>query len=401
VRAKEVLCGLAAMTLAAVGTSLAQGAPPKKGAAARAAEARKAKEAAAAPAPAAAGSTEGLKTGPAEIARHWSKYKYPESIPEGATYYIIVRGDTLWDLAGRYLGNPFLWPQIWDQNRYITDAHWIYPGDPLIMPRIALVSEKAGEAGTGLEEAPVAGEGLPGEGGRGAVGSELGPVTEEVTLQCAYYVVSDHEDESLRVIGSEQGSTKVSMADRDILYLSKGSNAGVKAGDFYTMHHSSYPVRHPVSNKVIGTKVETTGWVQVILVQENTAIAVVEQACADIHAGDYLKPFEKVNVPLVLSRPPANRLTPPSGKLDRYVVDIADDASIAGQGQIVTIDAGSDSGISPGNVFSVYRIVYPSVPTPRNVLGEVTVIAVRDRTSTAKVTYSADAIMVGDQVELR
>jgi hypothetical protein len=399
VRSKEVLCGLAAMTLAAVG-SVAQDAPPKKGAAAQAAAARKAHEAPAA-APAADASA-GLKTGPATIAAHWSKYKYPNSIPEGATYYVIVRGDTLWDLAGRYLGNPFLWPQIWDQNRYVTDAHWIYPGDPLIMPKVALVSEKAGEpGGVGLEEQPVAGEGLPGEAGRGAVGSELGPVTEEVTLQCAYYVVSDREDESLRIIGSEQGNTKVSFADRDILYLNKGSNAGIKAGDFYTMHHSSYVVKHPVSNHSIGTKVETTGWVQVVLVEENAAIAVVEQACADIHAGDYLKPLEKVNVPLVLTRPPASRLTPPSGKLGRYVVDIADDATIAGQGQILIIDAGSDSGISPGNVFSVYRIVYPSVPTPRNVLGEVTVIAVRDRTSTAKVTYSSDAIMVGDQVELR
>ena len=88
-----------------------------------------------------------LRTGPATVAPHWSKYKYPESVPEGATYYIIERGDTLWDLSKRYLGNPFLWPQIWDQNRYITDAHWIYPGDPLILPKIALISERAGEAG--------------------------------------------------------------------------------------------------------------------------------------------------------------------------------------------------------------------------------------------------------------
>ena len=80
----------------------------------------------------------GLSVGPASIPKHWSKYKYPETIPDGATYYIIVKGDTLWDLAGKYLGNPYLWPQIWDQNRYITDAHWIYPGDPLIMPKLAL-----------------------------------------------------------------------------------------------------------------------------------------------------------------------------------------------------------------------------------------------------------------------
>ena len=45
--------------------------------------------------------------------------------------------------------------------------------------------------------------------------------------------------------------------------------------------------------------------------------------------------------------------------------------------------------------------MYPSVPTPRNVVGELTVVATRSSTSTAKVTYSREEIMVGDQVELR
>jgi hypothetical protein len=35
---------------------------------------------------AASQSTAGLSVGPATIPKHWSKYKYPETIPEGATY---------------------------------------------------------------------------------------------------------------------------------------------------------------------------------------------------------------------------------------------------------------------------------------------------------------------------
>ena len=52
-------------------------------------------------------------------------------------------------------------------------------------------------------------------------------------------------------------------------------------------------MKHPDTGTNIGTKVETTGWVRVILVQENSSTAVIEQACIDIHLGDYLKPFEK------------------------------------------------------------------------------------------------------------
>ena len=60
-----------------------------------------------------------------------------------------------------------------------------------------------------------------------------------------------------------------------------------------------------------------------------------------------------------------------------------------------------DDGVAPGNVFSVYRIMYPSVPTARNVVGEATVVSVRERTATAKITYSRKEIMLGDQVQLR
>jgi hypothetical protein len=352
----------------------------------------------------------GLQTGPATIAPHWTKNRsFPTSIPEGAAYYIVVRGDTLWDLAGRFLNNPYLWPQIWDQNKYVTDAHWIYPGDPLILPKVAVVAEQAGQAPPGggpegVGETP-GGElqGLPpgAEGGEAGAAAALGPVTEEQTLQCAPYITEHKENEDLYLLGSEFGTDKVALSQRDIVYLSKGSNAGVKAGDIYSLHHEIGPVHHPITGHKLGTKVGTTGWLKVILVQENSACAVIEEVCDDIHAGDYLKPFEKVNVPMVVRREPEECCTPSPGKLSRYVVDMARDATVAGTGDLVTIDAGAADGIAPGAVFSVFRIMYPSAPTPRNVVGEATVVAVREKTATAKVTYSRVEIMVGDQVELR
>jgi hypothetical protein len=339
-----------------------------------------------------------LLRGPATIPQHWSRYKYPETIPEGAVYYIIVRGDTLWDLAGKFLGNPFLWPQIWDQNRYITDAHWIYPGDPLILPEVALVTDRAGEAGAVSSEPTE--EGMPGRVTT-AGGDVLFPAIEEMALQCAMYVVGDAEDQSLMVIGSENGQTKLAFADRDILYMNKGSNAGVKAGDLYMLQHEAYDVRHPESGRRLGKKVEPTGWVRVILVQDNSSTVVVERACADMHVGDYAKPFEKASVPLILRRAPATRLTPPSGKAGGFVVDIADDSMIAGQGQVLSVNLGTADGLAPGTILTVYKIMYPSVPTSRNVLGEAAVVAVRENTATVRLLQSNDHIMNGDRVEVQ
>ncbi len=47
----------------------------------------------------------------------------------------VVKGETLWALAERYLDNPFLWPVIYEANTdRIQDPHWIYPHQMLIIP---------------------------------------------------------------------------------------------------------------------------------------------------------------------------------------------------------------------------------------------------------------------------
>ncbi len=41
--------------------------------------------------------------------------------------HLIVRGDTLWDISNHYLGTPWIWPSVWNENEYIANPHLIYP----------------------------------------------------------------------------------------------------------------------------------------------------------------------------------------------------------------------------------------------------------------------------------
>lgn len=53
--------------------------------------------------------------------------------PDHPQTYVVKRGDTLWDISGRFLTSPWRWPDLWRANPQVRNPHLIYPGDVLTL----------------------------------------------------------------------------------------------------------------------------------------------------------------------------------------------------------------------------------------------------------------------------
>src|SRR5204863_5785724 len=116
------------------------------------------------------------------VGDHWTAYNPPDpsTYAPNAKTYTIKKGDTLWALAQQFYGNAYLWPQLWESNTWITDAHWIYPGDVLLVEgegAAAAVVAKPGAVGT----TEPAGEGTAPTLAESAVGSPMTQVQADET----------------------------------------------------------------------------------------------------------------------------------------------------------------------------------------------------------------------------
>ncbi len=235
------------------------------------------------------------------VGNHWTPYDAAQP-PEGAEVHVVVAGDCLWALADKYYSDPYLWPTIWDANRWVTYSHWIYPGDPLVIPakpnlvagaETSTPETAAPEATSGQEEQAVEQASAPTRSATPSrpTGPVLVPAAEQVEIACAGQLY-EHFDPNPLTISGRETDKKEMQGDGDIVFLSAGRDMNIAPGSEFTVVRPGGVVKHPTTQKPAAVFVQRMGRVRVIAVQTNSATAEVTLSCDGLGVGDYLIPYK-------------------------------------------------------------------------------------------------------------
>lgn len=369
--------------------------------------------------------------------------------PSTDNIYTIKNGDTLWDISATYLKNPFLWPKIWEENKYISDPDLIYPGNRLNVPSMLkaeevtpivkpeekatekTITEKAEErpspasaveagkeeAATSKEkEAPLHPETekremvleeemvLP-EKAIAPLKSEkeaISQITPEVTkgggeILSVDYIIADSIDGGV-IIGSKDNRNLLGKMDR--VYIKTPNGEAPRVGDSYTVIRRIKKVTHPKTGRSIGNLIRVLGILRVVDVSEGLVTADIIRSADSISKGDRLIPYK-------LSFEAPIDAVPEKTKLRGYIVETSNDKTVAGQFDIVYIDKGRKDGVSSGDIFLIYRegnktsgYFQAEEPISTDIaVGRLKILSAQENTSTAEVARSSDTIEKGYIVE--
>ncbi|MGH6783619.1 MAG: LysM peptidoglycan-binding domain-containing protein, partial [Sphingomicrobium sp.] len=266
--------------------------------------------------------------------------------------YTVQKGDTLWGISGKFLRDPWRWPEVWQMNRdQIKNPHLIYPGDVVRLdmvdgqPRLSL--GRAGPRET-LRVSPTA-RSTPLD--REAIPT-IPPGDIEPFLSRPLITGPEGLKDAAEIVAGRDRE-RVVRGDGDRVYV-----VGIdpKAGGLWHIYRPAGVIRSHSLKETLGNEYRYLGSGRVERFAEVSTV-LIENASEEILIGDRLVPAPREQIVNYAPHAPARDVE------GRIVATLKDTVEM-GRGSIVTIDKGARDGVDVGTVLAIYRGVAP-IPDPR------------------------------------
>jgi len=265
--------------------------------------------------------------------------------------YTVVEGDTLWDISGKFLRDPWRWPEVWQGNPQVENPDLIYPGDVLVMtfidgrPVLRALRRETVKLSPSAREVYF----------RDAI-PPIDPAAIQAYLSAP--LVTDKNEMKTAGYVVEGIDNRLVMGKYDQFYARGMEDL---TADKYRLFRPGRHFVDPISRESLGWEAEHVGDARLLKTGDPARLTVLN-TYSDISIRDRLRPvLIKESLPFFYPKAPNN------DKLRGTILETPNRATELGSLTVVALNLGEREGVEPGDVF---RILSQSKPKTDPVTGE-------------------------------
>lgn len=308
--------------------------------------------------------------------------------------YTVVAGDTLWDISGKFLSEPWKWQEIWRANPQVHDPDLIYPGDTLTLsyvdgqPRVTLnrgASRGTVKLSPQVRSTPMI-EAVPSIP-LGAINAFLLSnriVDTPEQFDRTPYIVAGNAERVLSGIG-------------DRIYA---RGALDPAHSVYGIFRQGKTYTDPVTQEVLGINADEIGGGEIVATEGDISTLMLQRSNQEVRLGDRLFASEEraINSSFLPSEP--------ANPINGLIIDVPRGVNQIGVMDVVTVDRGKRDGLIEGSVLAIYktgetvrdRITGEQVKIPDERSGLLMIFRTYDKLSYGLVLNANRSLAVMDKV---
>ena len=312
--------------------------------------------------------------------------------------YRVTEGDTLWDISGKFLENPWMWPEIWQVNPQIDNPHLIYPGD------IISLVYMDGKPRLNIE--------------RGKQTTRLSPGVEKLSPKIRYQpvaaaipaipldAINSFLTGSRIVMPEEYNNAPYVLAGEDGRLISGAGDQLFARGEIdssvpvYGIYRKGKSFTDPVTGEFLGYQALDVGAVRVAAIEEDIATMDVTRTTQEILIEDRLLPSA--------DRAVASTFYPkaPEQPIDGVIMTVEGGVTQVGRMNVVAINRGDRDALAAGDILAIMksgpvvqdRVTGKPVKLPDQRAGLLMVFRVFEKMSFGIVLDATRPLAINDRV---